>query len=42
VLALARIGVLVEMRAIEVAKAVAILRKMRRHPIEENADARLM
>ena len=34
-----RIGVLVKMRAVEVREAVSVVRKMRRHPIENHADA---
>ena len=42
VLALARIGVLVEIRAVEFREAMRVLRKMRRHPIHDHADAGLM
>ncbi len=38
VLALARIGVLVERRAVETGQAVRVLRKMPRHPVEDDAD----
>ncbi len=41
-LATARIGVLVQRRAIEVGETVTVARKVRRHPIHEHADARLM
>jgi hypothetical protein len=37
--ALARIGMLVEMRAVELSEAVSIAGKMRRGPIENDADA---
>ena len=37
--ALARIGVLVEVRAVEVCQAVLVGREMRRHPVEDDADA---
>src|SRR5207244_3222102 len=39
VFALARIAVLVEVRAVEVDDAMAVSRKMRRHPVEDHADA---
>ena len=35
---LARIGMLVEMRAVEVGEAVLVGRKMRRHPVQDHAD----
>ena len=35
---LARIGMLVEMRAVEGAEAVRIVREMARHPVEDDAD----
>ena len=38
-LALPRIGVLVERRAVEAREAVDVLGKMARHPIEDHADA---
>src|SRR5215472_17539472 len=41
-LALARIGMLVERSAIEKNQAVSILGKMRRHPIDNDGDAFLM
>ena len=41
-LALARIGVLIERRAVEKSQAVRVFRKMRRHPIDNHADSRLM
>src|SRR5690242_11281167 len=40
--ALARIGMLVQMRTIKVSEAMFIRWKMRRHPIENHADALLM
>ena len=39
---LARVGVLVEMRAVEVGEAVRVGREVRRHPIEDHADAVLV
>src|SRR5437588_1163372 len=39
---LSRIGMLVEMRAVEIRKAMLIRREMRRHPVEYDADAVLM
>ncbi len=42
VLALARIVVLVEMRAVEIGQPVAVLREMRRHPVDDHADALLV
>ncbi len=39
---LARIGVFVEMRAVEIREPVRITREMRRHPVEQHADARGM
>ena len=41
-LALARVGVLVERRAVEVGQPVRVLREVRRHPIDDHADARLV
>src|SRR6185437_715402 len=41
-LALARVGVFVEMGTVEVAKPDLVLRKMRRHPIEDHADSALV
>ena len=41
-LAEARIGVLVKMRAVEEREAVRVARKMRGSPIEQYADARLV
>src|SRR4029077_7503784 len=41
-LALARIHVFVEIRAIEFSQAMRVLWKMRRHPIHDHADAGLM
>ncbi len=41
-LALPRIGVFVEIRAIKFRERVGILRKMRRHPIHDHADAGAM
>ena len=41
-LALARIGVLVERGAVEVRQAVRVLGKVRRHPVDDHADARLV
>ena len=40
--ALARVPMLVERGAVEVSKAVSIGREMRRHPVEDDADARLV
>ena len=42
VLALARIGVLVEGRAVELPQAVAVAGEMGRHPVEDHADAVLV
>ncbi len=42
VIALARIGVLEEMGAVKVRQAMLVRRKMRRHPIENDADTVLM
>ena len=42
VIALARIGMLVEVRAVETIQAVLVVRKMRRHPVENHADAVLV
>src|SRR5947209_2695047 len=36
---LTRIGMLVEMRSIEAREAMRIVREMRRHPVEQDADA---
>ena len=41
-LALARIGVLVERRAVEVDQSVRVFREVRRHPIDDHADPRLV
>ena len=41
-LAAARIGVLVERRAVELPQAVAVAGKMRRHPVHHHADAVLV
>src|SRR5205814_9616268 len=41
-LALPRIGVLVERRAVESREAVLILRKMSRHPVEDHAETGLV
>src|SRR5260370_9974308 len=38
----ARIGVLIEMRSVKVRESMLIGRKMRRHPIENDADSVLM
>src|SRR6202165_3119014 len=40
--ALARVGGLVEMRAVELRKAVSVAREMRRRPIENDAEACLV
>ena len=40
--ALARIGVFVEVRAVKIAQAVGIGRKVRRHPVEQHAQTRRM
>ena len=40
--ALARVGMLVEVRAVEEAQAVRVPREVRRHPVEDHADARLV
>ena len=40
--ALARIGVLVERRAVEMRQAMLVDREMRRHPVEDDADAGAM
>ena len=40
--ALARIGVLVEVRAVEVGQPVLVVGKVRRHPVENHADAVLV
>ena len=42
VLALARVGVLVERGAVEERQAVRVLGEMRRHPVHDHADARLV
>ena len=42
VLAQARIGVLEQVRAVELREAVRILREVRRHPVHEHADAGLV
>src|SRR5262249_17232044 len=42
VLALARVLVLVEMGPVELGERMCILRKMRRHPVHDHADASLM
>src|SRR4051794_41729205 len=39
---LAWIGVLEEMRAVEIGEAVLVRGEMRRHPVEDYADIRLM
>src|SRR5689334_23828131 len=39
---LARVGVLVHMRAVEIHQAVRVTREMRRYPIEDHTDAALM
>src|SRR5579875_14811 len=41
-LAAARIGMLIQMRTVEVAQTMPITRKMGRHPIEEDTNAALM
>ena len=40
--ALARIGVLVEVRAVEVGEAVLVVGEVRRHPVENDADVVLV
>src|SRR5581483_4279865 len=40
--ALARIGVFVEMRAVEESQSVSVVRKMGRNPIQDDADALLV
>ena len=40
--ALALVGVLVQVRAVEVGKAVAVRGEMRRHPVDDHADAALV
>ena len=40
--ALARVGMLVKMRAVEVGEAVRVGREVRRHPVEDHADAVLV
>src|SRR3989454_10135708 len=40
--ALSRVGMLVEMRAVELCKAVSVAREMRGSPIENDADAGLV
>ena len=42
VLALARVAVFVEVRAVELGQAVRVLREMARHPVEDHADAALV
>ena len=42
VMALARIGVLVEVRAVEETEPVLVPGEVRRHPVEDDADARLV
>ena len=42
VLALPRIGVFVEIRAVKLREGMRVLRKMRRHPIHDHADAGAM
>ena len=42
VLALPRVGVLVEVRAVEVGQAVRVLRKMGRHPVEDDTEPGLV
>jgi len=42
VLALARVGVLVEVRAVEIAQGVPVFGEVGRHPVEDDADAVLM
>ncbi len=42
VLALARVGVLVQVRAVEVGQSVAVLGKMRGHPVQQHPDAFLV
>ncbi len=39
---LARIGVLVQVRPVEVGEAVLVVGEVRRHPVEDHADARLV
>ncbi len=41
-LALARIGVLVKMRAVELGEAVRVIWEMRGSPVQENSDSRLV
>src|SRR5258707_13960581 len=41
-LALPRIHVLVKIRAVELGERMCILRKMRRHPVQDHADSGLM
>jgi hypothetical protein len=36
------IGMLIEMRAVEVARAMLVGRKMRRHPVQDHADTLLV
>src|SRR5713226_2700734 len=40
--ALARVGVFVEMSAVELGKAMSVAREMRRRPIEKDAEASLV
>ena len=42
VVALARVGVLVEVRAVEAGEPVGVHREVRRHPVEDHADAALV
>ena len=42
VLALPRIHVFVEIRAVEFGQSMRVFRKMRRHPIHDHADPDLM
>ncbi len=42
VIALARVGVLVKMRAVEKPEPVRVVREMARHPVEDEADAGLV
>ena len=41
-LALARIGVLVERRAVELAQAVVVVGEVGRHPVDDHADVVLV
>ena len=40
--ALLRVGVLVQVRAVEIGQAVFVVGKVRRHPVEDDADAVLV